>query len=398
MRVSVYLLGEPGFPYVERYSRYVTFVRLPQNLPAAVAWRDFLLGPRSDSLRGAVLLACSDVGIELILNTRQELSQRFRLDISNVKAQACALSKLCTYQKAAEAGVPAPRFWRIETVDELLASRDEFTYPLILKPLYTHRFSAVFGRKFLVAEDFEDLLHDFEKVRKTDLDVIIVEMIPGPDHLLCSYYTYRDEHGEPLFHFTKRVIRRYPENQGLACYHVTDWNPEVAALGLRLLTYMDVRGIGNVEFKRDPRDGKLKVMEINARFTAATPLVASSGYDFAPLVYNRLVQGPQQPFCGRTYRSGLHLWYPESDLRAFRQLRAKGRLTLCGWLVSLLHRQTFPYFRWSDPGPSAAGTLRLSRRWMTRACLLVSSPLRGHRAPLSSRCSGDASPPSREHA
>ena len=376
MDVAVHLLGEPGVPYVERHSRYVNYIPLPQDVPASVAWRDFLLGPRSEPLRGAVLLACSDVGIELLLEHRQELSRRYLLDVSNPEAQACALNKLCTYQMAAEAGVPAPRFWHIEDADELLARRHEFPFPIILKPLFTHQFAAALGSKFLVADDFEGLVRSFANVQKAGLDVVLLELIPGPDSRLASYYTYRDDAGRPLFHFTKRVIRRYPENQGLACYHVTDWNPEVAELGLRLLTHLDVRGVGNVEFKRDVRDGKLKVMEINARFTAATPLVAASGYDLAAFVYKRIVGAPCEPLLGRPYRGGLHLWYPESDLRALRELRSEGKLSVPAWLLSLAHPQIFPYFSLSDPAPGAASAYRLLRRWTARAVRGASSSLR----------------------
>src|SRR5881397_3713044 len=42
---------------------------------------------------------------------RQALSEKFRLDLSNPKAQLCMLNKLCTYQAARRAGVPTPKFW-----------------------------------------------------------------------------------------------------------------------------------------------------------------------------------------------------------------------------------------------------------------------------------------------
>ena len=92
-----------------------------------------------------------------------------------------------------------------------------------------------------------------------------MEFIPGGDDRHCSYYTYIDETGNPLFHFTKRLLRRHRANEGGATYHITDWNPEVAEKGLRLLQHVGLRGLGNVEFKRDPRDGELKLIEVNAR-------------------------------------------------------------------------------------------------------------------------------------
>ena len=199
----------------------------------------------------------------------------------------------------------------------------------------------------------------YERARAHDLEVVLLEEIPGPDDRLCSYYTYMDENGDPLADFTKRIIRRYPENRGLACYHVTDWNPKVRDLGLRLFHHVGLQGVGNVEFKLDHRDGLLKVIECNARFTAGNPVLAASGYDLALFVYNRLAGVPQPQLKGKKYTEGLHLWFPRQDAHAFLELRAKGRLTLPGWLRSLCHRQVVPFFSWDDPGPFLFETARL---------------------------------------
>src|SRR5438105_868251 len=80
----------------------------------------------------------------------------------------------------------------------------------------------------------------------------------------------------PLFEFTKRVIRRFPAMTGTACYAITDRIPEAAELGNRLFRHVALRGLANVEFKRDVRDGTLKLIECNARFTASQALVTRS--------------------------------------------------------------------------------------------------------------------------
>ena len=143
----------------------------------------------------------------------------------------------------------------------------------MLKPLYAHQFKKIFEGKYLMARDFDELLAAYRQASEHGVEVVLLEVIPGPDDLLCSYYTYLDENGAPQFHFTKRIIRRYPEREGFGCYHITDWNPEVRDLGLRLFRHAGLKGVANVEFKRDPRDGRLKLIECNARFTAANGLL-----------------------------------------------------------------------------------------------------------------------------
>lgn len=125
--------------------------------------------------------------------------------------------------------------------------------------------------------------------------------------------------------------------------------------------------MGQVELKRDHRDGRLKVIEINARFTAANGLLAESEYDLGLFVYNRLVGRPQAPLRGQEYRQGLRLWYPQTDTQAFLELRAKGRLSLLSWITGLAHPQVFPYLRWYDPAPSLVSLTQLAKRVSRRA-------------------------------
>ncbi len=65
---------------------------------------------------------------------------------------------------------------------------------------------------------------------------MICELIPGPDSQLSRYYTYITHDGQALFHFTKRVLRRYPVNEGPASYHMTQWLPDTAELGKRFFS------------------------------------------------------------------------------------------------------------------------------------------------------------------
>lgn len=347
--VRVYAIGVPSF--VQR-SRFVRPIRTKAADDAATSWAASLLGPETDHLRGAVVLAASDIGLEVVARHRDALSERFLLDECDVDAQLAMLDKLATYELATEAGVPTPRFWRVDDERDLARCRDDLVFPLIVKPLLSHEYQRKFPglTKFRVAHDMDGLLAEHRELTDAGIGVLLVEQIPGPDDLLCSYYTYLDSSGSPTFHFTKRAPRRYPPGMGLACYHVTDWNPEVRDVALRLFKHAGLRGVANAEFKRDVRDGQLKLIECNARFTAANCLVAAAGLDLAKYVYLRVLgHDPQLP---PTYRTGLRLIHHMVDLRAFLILRNHGELGLLRWLGSLLHAQTLSVARWDDPLPA----------------------------------------------
>jgi predicted ATP-grasp superfamily ATP-dependent carboligase len=203
------------------------------------------------------------------------------------------------------------------------------------------------------------LLDNFDGVDCAGIRTFLVELIPGPDDRLCSYYTYIDEDGTNLINFTKRVIRRYPVNMGTSTYHITDDVPDVQELALALFRQVGLRGVANVEFKMDERDGKLKLIECNARFTAADCLLAASGLNLPLFVYNRLTD--RTPPALSSYRVGLRLWKPLGDFLAYRQLNRMGLLTFRAWIRSILHAQIFPVFRWNDPLPAIVSGARLVR-------------------------------------
>jgi D-aspartate ligase len=337
-------------------SRYVR----PHPIAAGAAFGPGALERLRACPEGAVLVAASDEGIEVLLEHRAELERRFRLDLCRPEAQRRMLDKLLTYEAAREAGVAAPRFWLVGSRAEVEGVRGDLVYPLLVKPRLSHLFQQRFRAKFLEARDRVELDQALAVAEQAGTACVLMERIPGPDHLLCSYYTYLDDDGRALFDFTKRIVRRQPPGMGLACYHVTDHVDGIREPALRLFRHVGLRGVANVEFKRDPRDGVLKLIECNARFTAANALVARAGIDLAMLVYQRALGLPLPPL--DSFRDGLRLWSPGRDLLAFLELRRRGELGVSGYLSSILHPSSLPVFSHRDPRPSFAELLRRAHK------------------------------------
>lgn len=346
--VRVHLSQPRGRP--EQRSRWFarTFLFEP-GASAAEYWRGLLAG---DELAGCVLFACDDEAIDFLARERAALDGRYLLDDSTPELQLALLDKRRTLELAARAGVPAPRLWQPATRAEAERLLSEIAFPAIVKPVHSHLFQRVFGskgRKFFLVERPEELAERLETALDAGIDVIVVEKIPGPDDALGSYYTYVTADGRRLFRYTKKIVRRFPKNEGLACCHRSEWDAEIAEVGERFFERIGFRGFGNVEFKRDPRDGVLKLIECNARFTAAQELLVRCGMDVARIVYNHLTGLPVPRI--DSYREGLMYWYPLRDVRAFRELRSAGELSFATWVKSLMHPTAFPYWSLSDPLP-----------------------------------------------
>ena len=78
------------------------------------------------------------------------------------------------------------------------------------------------------------------------------------DQLLLATTPTWTRTASSLFTFTKQKAAPVPDPaSGCGCYHVTDWDPEVVGARPALLAQgVGLRGPGNVEFKRDARDGR----------------------------------------------------------------------------------------------------------------------------------------------
>ncbi len=344
------------------HSRYCTeALPVPRKTAQQDYWKALLLG-NDGRLNGHIVWALSDEAIEFVNTHRGSLALRYTLDESDPILQNDFLDKTRTLELARLAGVDAPRHWRLEQNQDLEALRREIAFPAMVRPIQSHKFTRVFKRKlFIVEESFDELADHVRKAWDHGIDVFIGEMIPGPDSLLSSYYTYRTKDGRRLFDFTKSVIRRWPVNRGNACYHKTGWLPETAAAGQKFFDSAGLKGLGNIEFKRDLRDGKLKVIEVNARFTAAQELVRRAGVPIDLMIYCHLTKQPvPEP---RLESRELRYWYPLRDFMGFLELRRKGELSFWGWLKSVAKPgMVFPLVSLSDPLPMLGATLAIAAR------------------------------------
>ncbi len=345
--ILVLALGNPE--HSVRFSRFCQWVPLSGNGDIQERWFEWLTGSDGKRFRGAAIIPCGDDGLEFVVQHRAELANDFLMYEANDEVVEAMLDKAKTHALAKKANVPAPEVWIVNTSNDVRRIMDAIHYPCGLKPRASHEFKKYFKEKLFVANGAAELLRVFEKVEPFKQEMIVTELIPGGDRGYCSYYSYLDENGQPLFHFTKRKPRQYPNGFGTGTFHITDWNPEVAELGLKFFQGIGLRGLACVEFKRDPRDGKLKLIECNHRFTEPNELLTQCGLDLAALVYNKLTKR-QLPKLD-SYRRGVSLVKTWEDILAFRQLHNNGELTWSEWLRSLARPQCFLYFKWWDPMP-----------------------------------------------
>jgi len=365
--VPVTILGDGRNDIVARRSRYCSHYEhfpVPHDSrppPPVEGWLKWL-----KRCSPSVVLPCGDDGLELVARHREELESVGHRPIeANDAVLLAMLDKVETYRLAAALGIGVPRTVQVDSLESARASvEDGLGYPCAVKPVRSDRVQRDLpgfdAPKGAMVWDDASLRRHVEPMVQIGLPVLVTEFIPGSDDRFCSYYSYLDDQGAPLFNFTKRKLRQFPPRFGGGTYHVTAWQPDVAELGLRFFQGVGLRGLGNVEFKRDERDGQLKLIECNARFTLATSQVRRAGIDLAMIAYARLTGLPLPPM--DSFRDGVRLWYPGLDLRAMLRYRAEGELTTAQWARTLAHRQHLPVFDVRDPVPFLAAVRAHLRR------------------------------------
>jgi D-aspartate ligase len=363
--VRVHSLGGRWDPV--RRSRFCTeFVDLGTDDHVQERWLTWL----SRAPAGAVVLPCCDDGVELVARHRSSLLEFGLVPVeADDRVLLAMLDKQQTHELAAEAGIPVPRTLLVRSGDDLRRAAEEIAYPCALKPVHSHLFRRHAAGKGFIAEN-RSALHDaFSRTQALGVAVVLTELVPGSDDRYQSCYSYLAEDGEPLYVFTKRKLRQYPIRFGGGSYHVTNSDPELAELALRFFRAVGLRGLGNAEFKEDARDGRLKLIECNPRFTEATALLRAAGVDLPLFTYNRLI-GRSPPSLD-TYRVGLAMWYPVNDFRAFISYRRRGELTFGRWVSSLFRPQHFSVASRRDPMPIVVAAGRRAARMRRKLAQLI---------------------------
>ena len=184
------------------------------------------------------------------------------------------------------------------------------------------------------------------------------ELIPGGDDCLWTVGSYLDGEGRALGVFCGRKLLQAPAGVGTCRVGEAVWDADAVEGALRLLRELGFHGISQVEYKRDPRDGSLRLMEVNARLWQWHSLASDCGVD---LVGDRL---PRRAGTARRARRpasapGDRRWV--ALVRHLRESR-RDRLGLRATLAPLRPPFSEPVLSLRDPMPGRAPGLRRAAR------------------------------------
>lgn len=202
-----------------------------------------------------------------------------------------------------------------------------------------------------IARDRQELLAAFRRMssHSGDPNVLLQEYIPGGSESIWMFNGYFDERSECLVGFTGQKLRQCGPHTGPTTLGICRRNEEVAETTMRLAKAVGYRGIIDIGYRYDARDGLYKLLDLNPRLGSTFRLfVGANGLDVLHALYLDMTGQPVPttvPLEGRKWIDEPH------DLVSAIQIAREGGLVPAGWLRSLEGIAEGAWFARDDPAP-----------------------------------------------
>lgn len=267
-----------------------------------------------------LLLPTNDRYIEWLTLRHAALAPRFRVAGCYGGVAAELLDKQRFHALCTRHGMATPGIWHLPDAAALQQAIDRIPYPCLLKPALVHKARPFLrGDKLLIAHTRAQLQDLWSRLPPDTGGWIVQEIIPGPESAITVFGAYVDAAGQAHQSFVARKLRQYPPGFGSASLALSTTCEETRTLSQDFLGRIGFHGICGTEFKRDPRDGRLKLIEINPRPTLWFALSHAAGKRIATAWARDLCAGAAPADIAQ--RDGVLWRYLAKDLAAARFYR-----------------------------------------------------------------------------
>jgi D-aspartate ligase len=314
----------------------------------------FLIGAAPE-LRGAVIFPTRDLDVLFLDRHRTELQEHYRLAIPSAECLQRFVNKNILARAARQAGLGVPRTLALGSREELPRVTEEVGFPCVVKPVSSHHWresnnwEQVGGRKAFLVSTPEELEREYARVSLAHPEILVQEWIPGGTDNIVIVGAYVGKNSEPLAYFTARKIVQAPDDFGTGCIVRSEDIPDVLEPTIQLWKALGYRGMAEVEYKRDPRTGKLLLIEMNTRHWDQHALSRASGLNLSWTAYCDSIGMEVAPVKTRTVRS---TWIAEDAMLSYILQGIYHRNLKTGMLSSQLSGpRTYGIFSWRDPWP-----------------------------------------------
>jgi len=235
------------------------------------------------------ILPLGDETMGIVVRHQAAVAQFTRLIAPSVASIETALDKGKTVRFAEARGFPCPGTFSVEDLGTIEVLKSRIPYPAVIKPR-----TASGARGLVFVDRPDDLYPMYMRVHRRFPFPLIQEAIP-PESPKYGVQCLFNGRGGLRAAYVQRFLRQYPIKGGPGSCFETVRRIDILDQGVRLLESLEWKGVAQVEFMEDPRDGRLKLLEVNPRFWDSLQTIIQAGVDFPYLMYRIAVEGDVEP-------------------------------------------------------------------------------------------------------
>jgi predicted ATP-grasp superfamily ATP-dependent carboligase len=353
-------LGRRGIPVcviddersISRFSRYTSLsVAAPELRDDETTVTVLLDAARRHGLEGWVVFPTREETVAALSRHRDELTPMLRIPTPEWESTRWAWDKRNTYAMAERLGIPAPRTAYPSSAAEVAAL--DLEPPVVLKPAIKEHFFYATKAKAWQADSRAELVELYKRAAALvpDGEIMLQELIPGGGSEQLAYCAFFKD-GASVASMVARRRRQHPPDFGRASTYVeTIEDPELEAMSERFLREIGYYGLIELEYKRDPRTGVRKLLDVNARTWGYHTLGAAAGVDFPALLFEDQLGRPIEP---QRARAGVSWVRCATDVPTAALEIRRGRLALREYARTLARASVEAVFMRDDLRPALA--------------------------------------------
>ena len=316
--------------------------------------------------RPTVLIPTDDHGAILVSEHWDVLAETFVFPRQPMGLSRTVASKEGLYRLCKELGVPCPEAVFPATRDDVEEFLARAVFPLVVKRTnqwWVQQDTAV--KSTTIVNSPDALLEICEQVEDLSAaGVMFQEYIPrevGEDWI---FHGYCDERSDCLVGFTGIKLRSYPAYAGPTTLGRCVENQALRRQAEELFKTINYRGIMDLDYRLDRRDGQYKLLDFNPRIGAQFRLfVDEAGIDVVRALHLDLA-GRAVPRSSQV--EGRRFMAEHYDVVAGWAYHRDGGLTLRGWLRSVWRVEEPAWFDSHDVWPFIIMSLRFLFRGIDR--------------------------------
>ncbi|HET7584063.1 MAG TPA: hypothetical protein VFK13_04100 [Gemmatimonadaceae bacterium] len=348
-----------------QHSRYVSAVHRLHGFQEEPRLLIDLLESHANSYAGWAVIPTNDYALAVLAQEQDRLARWYPPTVPSWPVTQQVVDKAITCRLARELGIDLPQsYGPAATFTEYESVR----YPVIVKPVQGHLFWDVFGRKLFVAHTEAELRTAVEAVRAAALEAELFDLVPGPDDHVFEYSTYVDLTGEPMAEFAARKLRQGPPFYGVARAATMVDPAPLREPSLAMARRLGWRGLLNIEYKLDPRDGRYRLLEVNGRCFLSHGLAWRAGMNYPLLMWRERALGQAVQCTPNGWRgTWIHL---HADLLYTAMCLGREQWRWRDFVRSYTGPRTFAVLSARDPKPSVvqwARTVKKAARVLANA-------------------------------